>query len=198
MLFSPLKEMFLCRTGFSYPSIIKGSKLSSESLSNIICLYMTDGSLPKPGAEQLGKYLAVNTSLEKLILRRNNMSTKSACALLPGLKENSTLRVLDLHNNCLTDKVAPAVIDMLKSNSTLRELDLSGNNSLKGVSGGNSTWTYHGRVTKPVKEGGRIDIENQAILDTTSLQAVADSNHSCGVTMGGRNWRGSNEATLRR
>lgn len=159
---------------------------------------MSCGSLPKPGAEQLGKILALNTSLEKLILQRNNMSTKSACALLPGLKENSTLQVLDLHNNCLTDKVAPAVIDMLKSNSTLRDLDLSGNNSLKGVSGGNSTWSYLGRVTKPVKEGGRIDIEKQAILDTTSLQAVVESNHSCGVTMGGRNWRGSNEATLRR
>ena len=148
---------------------------------------MSNGSLPKPGAEQLGKLLAVNTSLEKLILRRNNMSTKSALALLPGLKENSTLQVLDLHNNCLTDKVAPAVIDMLKSNSTLLELDLSGNRSLKGVSGGNSPWSYLGRITKPVKEGGRIDIENQAILDTTSLQAIVESNHSCGVTMGGKN-----------
>jgi hypothetical protein len=115
------------------------------------------------------------------------MTTKAANVLLPAIKLNTSLRHLDLSRNWLTDAVALAVIDLLTDNSDLLSLDLSGNNSLRIQSGVH--YNYHERKYMPTQDRGIAEIVNAVLFDTTSVQAIAASNHTCAVKMSGVNRR---------
>ena len=104
---------------------------------------------------------------------------------------------LDLSRNWLSDAVAPVVIDVLKNNSTLLSFDLSGNKSLKGARGGQRSWRNNWEKT-PQQDRGRAEIVKGALFDTTSLEAIGNSNHSCAVKMAGFNQKDTHEETIRK
>ena len=101
--------------------------------------------------------------------------------------------------NWLNDAVAPAVVDLLQNNSILLSLDLQGNKSLKSDS--KERYRYrHGQyeTIRPAQERGKAGIVKGALCDTTSLQAIANSNHTCAVYLSGQNSRSLNEETIRK
>ena len=182
------------------PGIIHNSKKINKSLSRLTRLDLSYNKLPLAGCKQMANFIESDEcKLETLILTSNHLTTKGANALLPALKKNKTLQELDLSNNWLTDQACPVIVDMLKNNSTLLKFDLRGNKSLKTVEkrarsryrGGN--WERTPRV-----DGGRAKIVKSALFDTTSLDSIAASNHTCAVSMTGFNHNDSYEETIRK
>ena len=73
--------------------------------------------------------------------------------------------------------------DVLKRNTTLNSLNLEQNNKLRVMSGGRRQWNdEHGYERLPVVQRGRPEIVN-CLYDTSSLQSIVDSNHTCMVDM---------------
>ncbi|KAL7536676.1 hypothetical protein ACHAWF_005530, partial [Thalassiosira exigua] len=115
-------------------------------------------------------------------------------------------RHLDLSCNWFTDAIVPVVIDMLKNNSTLLSFDLSGNRSLRTHQFGGyyRRWRriedhpYPRWERTPQKDAGKAVIVKRALFDTTSLQAICDSNHTCALKMNGNNRGDTYEETIRR
>ena len=188
-----IEKLCLRSNGLQLPGILRNTKKITESLSRLTHLDLSFNSLPVQGAKVMAKFLTeADTSLTTLVMTKNNMTTKGANVLLPALKDNTTLQHLDLSRNWLNDAVAPAVIDALKNNSTLLSFDLSGNKSLRTYQrGGRSRWQYvrvagrrwqHNKVEEQ-RDGGRAQIVKGALFDTTSLQAIGNSNHACAVEM---------------
>lgn len=97
-----------------------------------------------------------------------------------------------ISGNWLNDAVAPAVVDLLQNNSTLLSLDLQGNKSLKNNAKERRRWRGHGQgyeTIRPAEDRGKAEIVKGALFDTTSLQTIANSNHTCAVHFSGRNER---------
>lgn len=127
--------------------------------------------------------------------------------MLPALKTNTSLQILDMSRNWLNDKCAPAVIDMLLNNTTLLSLDLSKNKSLRASylgEGQRSRWQYNeneegeSRWTYVARDGGRAKIVKGGLFDLTSLESIANCNHSCAVRMSGCNLGNTHEETIRK
>ncbi len=100
--------------------------------------------------------------LEKLSMPRNNLLRSqtgfNACTLLSDyLATNPRLKELDLMENCLNDNHAALIANALSSNTSLRYLRIDEN-----------------RV-------GKVGAEAlcRAICDESSLNSIADSNHTC-------------------
>ena len=102
----------------------------------------------------------------------------------------------------MNDAVAPAVVDLLQNNSTLLSLDLQGNKSLKVNAKTRYRYRHgHGYETiHPTQvELGKAAIVKGALFDTTSLQTIANSNHTCAVRLSGQNTSTSiKEETIRK
>ena len=83
------------------------------------------------------------------------------------------------------DDVAPVVCNVLKRNATLTSLNLEQNNNLRVMSGGRRQWNHVESAYErlPVVERGRSEIAN-CLFDTSNLQSLVDSNHTCMVDMG--------------
>eukprot|EP00984_Skeletonema_dohrnii_P007313 scaffold2646_cov60-Skeletonema_dohrnii-CCMP3373.AAC.2 len=118
-----------------------------------------------------------------------------------------TLQHLDLSQNWITNKSVPAVIDLLQNNSSLVTLDLSGNKGLKTVEKRafrgrwgyrDGRWGYDESHARPQIDGGRTKIVKDALFDTTSLESIISSNHTCAVFMTGFNHNDSYEETIRK
>ena len=93
------------------------------------------------------------------------------------------------------DASAPAFIDLLRRNSTLTWLDIS-NTGLKIQTGGRLSWRTW-ETTPVVLRGGSLII-SQALFDTTSLETIANSNHSCQVNFADVNLGASQCETIRK
>ena len=103
-----------------------------------------------------------NPALIELNLSGNNITSSAVRFLAASLKCNSTLQHLYLSRNSLTNKCIPSFDDALKKNTTLLSLDLSDNK---------------------IKVTGRKELIQSIICDTTSLEAVANSNHTLKLIM---------------
>jgi Ran GTPase-activating protein (RanGAP) involved in mRNA processing and transport len=181
-----ITKLSLSSNGIKLPALLDGTKKITASMSRLTHLDLSFNSLPTQGARAMAKFLLkADSQLISLNLSNNRMATKAANVLLPAIKANTSLQHLDLSHNWLNDVVAPAVIDLLKDNSDLLSLDLRANNSLRIQSGGH--YNYHERKRMPTYDRGIAEIVNGALFDTTSLQAIASSNHTCGVKMSGMN-----------
>ena len=128
-----------------------------------------------PSIKLVAKYLASNPSLVGLDLSNNFMPAKSASVLMQSLKTNTTLQQLYLRNNRISDKSVPSFTDALHNNTTLRSLDLQYNNLR-------------------VQTGRKVMIK--ALCDTTSLDSIVNSNHTCSIVIAGRNYGGTFEEEL--
>ena len=120
-------------------------------------------SLRTNGAKYIASHLKKNPPLAILGLRGSSLPNKSAESLCKALKCNTNLTDLDLRNSNFNDTSVPFFADMLRNNSTLITLDMTGN--------------------KMKIKSGRKDLINQALCNSTSLQAIAESNHTCLLTL---------------
>ncbi|KAL7543714.1 hypothetical protein ACHAXR_013533 [Thalassiosira sp. AJA248-18] len=195
-----IEKLCLRSNNLRLPAILRNTKKITKSLARITHLDLSFNSFPAEGAKVMAKFLQqADSCLVTLIMSKNNMTTKGASVLLPSLKDNATLQNLDLSRNWLNDAVAPVVIDVLKNNSTLLSLDLSGNNSLKTRSGGGYRYVQGtGYVRKETTYRGIAEVVRCALFDTTSLETIANSNHTCAVKMSGMNKGDVHEETIRK
>ena len=115
-----------------------------------------------PGAKLIAKYLASNPALIELNLNGNDVNSHGAKKMALALKKNTNLQHLSLAYNRLTKACVPAFTDALRNNDTLLSLNLGGNEI---------------RV-----ETGRAVLNRNALCDTSSLDAIVESNHTCVVT----------------
>ena len=186
------------------PGIIRNTKKMSKSLSRLTRLDLSHNKLPLAGCKAMAHFIESDEcKLITLILTKNHMTSKGCNELLPSVTKNITLQHLDLSNNWLSDQCFPAIVDTLQNNSTLLKFDLRGNKSLRidvaESEARRNRWLYGGNdVPKPYVDGGRTRIVKRALFDTTSLDSIAASNHTCAVSMTGFNHYRSSEETIRK
>ncbi|KAK7919512.1 hypothetical protein WMY93_010796 [Mugilogobius chulae] len=101
-------------------------------------LDLKGNNLRATGAEVLGRLLAQNNSLSRLILEWNALGLWGDAFSLfcEGLASNSSLKQLDLRNNQINPQGASELSQALRRNSSLEMLDLRWNNI--GLLGGRS------------------------------------------------------------
>ena len=115
------------------------------------------------GAKYIVKHVKRDPPLAMLNLRGCTLPNRSAEGLCNALKRNTNLAYLDIRDNNFNDGSVPFFVDMLRKNSTLLTLDMAGN--------------------KMKIKSGRKDLINLALCDSSSLQAITESNHTCLVTL---------------
>ena len=101
--------------------------------------------------------------LEKLVMSSNNITSGVSTLLADFLATNPRLKELNLVDNRLNDSDAALIANALRSNTTLRSLQLGNSNS----------------ITHTGVESFRL-----VLYDESSLNAAADSNHTCTVDLG--------------
>eukprot|EP00984_Skeletonema_dohrnii_P007590 scaffold2773_cov119-Skeletonema_dohrnii-CCMP3373.AAC.4 len=121
------------------------------------------------GLKNVVAYLEGNPPLATMNLAGNILRNNVAALLMGALKRNTNLAHLNLRHNSFTKASVPCIVDALKNNSTLLTLDLTDNK------------------IKP-KSGGRKELVKNALFDSTSVQSIIDSNHSCQVYVSDNNW----------
>ena len=199
-----IENLCLHSNQLQLPGIIRNTKKITKSLSRLTRLDLSHNSLPLAGAKMMASFLeSAECKLITLIMSNNHLTTKGANAFLPALKKNTTLQQLDLSRNWLNDQCWHAVVDMLRNNSTLFKFDLTGNKSLKTVEKKKVRRLRYqeGRYTydeTPHVDGGRAKIVKGALFDTTSLDSIAASNHTCALFMTGHNHNDSFEESIRK
>ncbi len=82
--------------------------------------------IPPEGARELADFLAVNSTLQELNLKRYRIPPEGMRALADSLTKNSTLRTLNLAYCTIPPGGISALADSLTKNSTLQTLNLSG------------------------------------------------------------------------
>jgi hypothetical protein len=170
------KSTELCQISMTMavPSFLK------NDMNNLTCIDLSGdghwdrGPLRTPGVKLIAKYLKGNPATRELNLENNHIPAAAAKVLASAMKHNTNLEHLNLGYNSFSDKSVDGFVELLRNNSTLLSLNLVGN-SIK--------------VDKQSDKTGRAALLKNAILDTTSLQTIADSNHSCQVIMGDRKFR---------
>ena len=130
--------------------------VSSHPSLDDICLENCIGE-DVNGYEVLQSIIAGGDSFIIISFTRNNMRTGSGTTISDFIARNPPLKELSLESNNLNDKDAVLISRALKHNSNMLELNLSGNN---------------------ITEIGFTALRN-AVNDTTSLNTVSDSNHTC-------------------
>ena len=175
-----ISELCLGKARISLPTFINNKQMMNLTRIDMSGSYYWNGSInnnnePKtigaPGAKLIAKYLASNPALIELNLFRNDINSHGAKKIAAALKKNTNLEHLSLERNRLTNNCVPAFTDALRNNSTLLSLNLGGNEI---------------RV-----ETGRAVLNRNALCDTSSLDAIANSNHTCVLTTtrGGEKYR---------
>eukprot|EP00984_Skeletonema_dohrnii_P001808 scaffold594_cov71-Skeletonema_dohrnii-CCMP3373.AAC.6 len=155
-----LTELSLASTKITLSTSIQRSLVLNDKLLHID---LSKNSLGANGAKYIAKHLKKNPPLSILSLRRCSLPNKSAEGLCNALKRNTNLAHLDLNYNNFNDRSVPFFADALRNNSTLLSFHMSGNN---------------------IKvKSGRKDLIQLALCDPTSLQSIAESNHTCLVTL---------------
>ncbi|KAM3592335.1 uncharacterized protein V6R79_016782 [Siganus canaliculatus] len=101
-------------------------------------LHLKGIDLKSKGAEVLGKLLARNKALRRLVLEWNALGVwdEAFSLFCEGLASNNVLKELDLRNNQINHQGAAELALALKRNHTLERLDLRWNNI--GLLGGRS------------------------------------------------------------
>ena len=87
---------------------------------------------------------------------------------------------------------------MLRVNNTLRSLDLSGNSGITATISGRYEYVSGRWQRSENGDGGRRAIIRQALFDTTSLETIAQSNHTCSVHISGNDNKETYEETIAR
>eukprot|EP00985_Skeletonema_marinoi_P024101 scaffold16520_cov151-Skeletonema_marinoi.AAC.2 len=160
-----LRELNLSKNGLTLATKVE-SKVLSDMLMHID---LSHNLIGVQGLKNVVAYLAGNPPLACMNLAGNILRNNVAALLMGALKRNTNLAHLNLGHNSFTKASVPCMVDALKNNSTLLTLDLTDNK------------------IKP-KSGGRKELVKNALFDSTTLQSIIDSNHSCQVYLSDNNW----------
>jgi len=157
-----LRQLNLGRNKIAVPTFLKDGNI------NLTCIDLgrnshSRGSMGIAGAKIIAKYLKGNPAVTELNLASNRLPPKAADVLASALKRNTVLQHLNLAGNNFNDNSVPSFVACLKKNSTLLTLDLCYNSI---------------RI-----KTGRKELLRGAFCDTSNLQSIATSNHTCALTM---------------
>ncbi|KAL7495083.1 hypothetical protein ACHAWT_007318, partial [Skeletonema menzelii] len=134
---------------------------------HLVELDLFDSFEPGIGDEMLASLLTIDDlKLEKLGMSSNHITSVGSAVVADFLATNTRLKELDLRDNNLNDSDAELIANALRSNMTLRDLNLEDNN-----------------FTDAGDEALHL-----VIYDDSSLNAVADSNHTCDAHFIFSNW----------
>jgi hypothetical protein len=117
--------------GIDADSAAKRLLLSLSANKSLVELSIARAKLGDDSAFLLGQALSKNTTLRRLRIRSNGISSVGAEHIAAALKK-SDLEVLDFSGNKIGDKGAEAIAAMLTENTHLTKLDLQ-NNAINGV-----------------------------------------------------------------
>ena len=161
-----LEELSLASTNITLSTKTQRSLLLNDKLLHVD---LSGNKLQTNGTKLMIKHLKKNPPLSILTLVGCSLSSKSAEGLCNALKRNTNLAHLDLRGNNFNSKAVPFFVDALRNNSTLLTLNMSSNN---------------------MKIMERKNLIRRALCDPTSLQTIAESNHTCLVTLnkGNNGW----------
>eukprot|EP00985_Skeletonema_marinoi_P001471 scaffold581_cov127-Skeletonema_marinoi.AAC.22 len=130
----------------------------------LVALNLSGCFEPGIGDEMLASLLTIDgLKLEKLVMFSNNITSAVSTVQADFLATNPRLKELNLVDNRLNDSDAALIANALRSNTTLRSLQLGNSNS----------------ITHTGVESFRL-----VLYDESSLNAAADSNHTCTVDLG--------------
>ena len=172
-----LREICLARNRISMSKFLLGSKHIAANLTHLDLTgawywpRSANDRIGVKGAKLIASFLERNPALMELNLFNNDINSSGGKKIASALKHNTNLQHLNLERNKLTNVCVPAFIDGLKNNTTLLSLQVGGN------------------IIKV--ETGRKQLIRGALCDTTSLQTIADSNHTCALITsdGGKKYR---------
>ena len=159
-----LEELSLASTEITLSKSIQRSLVLNDKLLHID---LSGNKLLLDAQKRIIKHVKRNPPLSILTLDGCGLSNKCAERLCNALKRNTNLTHLDIENNQFNDKSVPFFVDALRNNSTLLTLQMRCNN-LK-------------------VRTGRKELIKGALCDPTSLQTIAESNHTCLVMLNSGN-----------
>ncbi|KAF6735105.1 Leucine-rich repeat-containing protein 45 [Oryzias melastigma] len=167
----------------------EGAKILLTGLfgnTTVKSLDLKGNNLRSAGAEVLGKLLARNSTLRRLVLEWNALGVweEAFSVFCDGLASNNTLSHLDLRNNQISHHGAAALALALRRCSSLEELDLRWNNL--GLLGGRSlleALQNNKSIVKLRAAGNNIPSDTLKALEQTTghnsdRQATLRENHS--------------------
>ncbi len=129
----------------------------------LVHLGLCDSFVAGDGDEMLASLLRIDElKLEKLDMSSNSITAVGITLLADFLATNPRLKDLDLSKNNLNDSDAALIANALRSNTRLRNLDLKLNN---------------------INDAGE-EVLRRLLWDNSSLNAVADLNHTCSIDVG--------------
>ena len=131
--------------------------VSSHLSIDEFCLDSCFGGDGVNGYDILQSILSECKNFSTISVNRNNIRTGGGTTISDFIAKNPPLKELSLENNNLNDDDAVLISRALKHNTNLKRLNLCGNN-----------FTEIG-----------FDALQNAVNDTTSLNTVSDSNHTC-------------------
>ncbi|XP_063748453.1 leucine-rich repeat-containing protein 45 isoform X2 [Eleginops maclovinus] len=152
----------------------EGAKVLLSGLSgntSVKVLDLKGNNLRSTGAEVLGKLLALNKTLRRLVLEWNALGVwdEAFSLLCDGLASNSVLTQLDLRNNQINHHGASELALALKRNTTLQVLDLRWNNI--GLLGGRTlleALQQNKSITQLEMAGNNIPSDTLKALEQTT------------------------------
>ena len=155
-----LEELSFASTKITLSTSIQRSLVLNDKLLHVD---LSGNKLLLDAQKRIIKHVKRNPPLSVLTLGVCGLSNKCAEGLCNALKRNTNLTHLNIEYNNFNDKSVPFFVDALRNNSTLITLQMSGN--------------------KLKVQGGRKALIKGALCDPTSLQTIAESNHTCLVTL---------------
>ena len=124
----------------------------------MLCRLLSASRWTETAAKRLGPFPNGDKEIE-LVFTNNNVRTMGSTHIPDFIDENSPLAYLNLSGNHLNDNDARFIADALRVNTKLKSINLGANN-----------------ITSVGFNALKI-----AIFNTSSLNAVADSNHTCTI-----------------
>ena len=166
-----IRQLSLGSNGIVLPKLLFGSKRVTENLTHLDLCF---NNIRTPGAKLIAKYLKGNPPVEDLNLGGNRIAHAAAKDLVEALKQNTNIQSMDLRGNLFNNKSVPDFVDLLKNNTTLLCLDLSNNNI---------------KLDRTGAMVGKKELIKNAVFDTTSLETIANSNHTCKLILTDKKFR---------
>ena len=121
-----LKEFDLSCNSLFIPdsiNILQGMK----NVSNLVAINLSHTYITDEAADELATVLLHNTSLQKIDLSYNDLSTSDAMKIFKGMKNISRLEIINISHNMITDEAADELATVLSHNNDLEIFDVSSN-----------------------------------------------------------------------
>lgn len=137
----------------------------------LLTLCLKGNNIKSIGTEAIGKLLRHNNHLHHLLLEWNavGLFPEKFAILCGGLSLNTSLQSIDLRNNQINHNCAPFLTEVLLRNSTLHTLDLSSNNL--GLIGGrilSEALTKNKTICRLHITGNNVPFDTEHLIDVAA------------------------------